>query len=405
MRVLLIDDEPMYFKIMSRELEKAGYELEYARTGTEGLAAIASKNPEIIIVDLQLPDIMGFEIIERTRSTNDFVHVPIIVITGKHELEDKLKAFSIGADDYLIKPFEMEELIARLGNLARRGHAINYVRKLEADQEKTSNLITVHSLRGGVGCSTLAVNLGLAFRQIWGKRTLIIDPVITAGQIAMMLNTTPRVTMENYAEMPVADIDSSVADDLAVQHKSGIHYATASRLPIAGDTYSNEFWNRLLGKFIEQNEFIVADTTHDFSDTSIQLLNASSYILLVMAPELSSLRAAANAINIYDKLGFPEEKIQIVLNMVTNHSGIKHAQLEKALGRTIPHIIPYDPEEVVRAINFGEPFLLSNPDLSISMKIEEMAYQLSDEVYKKLPPAVPSIAWKRVTKRLAAKKK
>lgn len=405
MRVLLIDDEPMFFKMMSRELEKAGYELEYSRTGTEGLAAIASKNPEIIIVDLQLPDIMGFEIIERTRSTNDFVHVPIIVITGKHELEDKLKAFSIGADDYLIKPFEMEELIARLGNLARRGHAINYVRKLEADQERTSNLIAIHSLRGGVGCSTLAVNLGLAFRQIWGKRTLIIDPVITAGQIAMMLNTSPRVTMENYAEMPVADIDSSVADDLAVQHKSGIHYVTASKLPIAGDTYSNEFWNRLLGKFIEQNEFIVADTAHDFSDTSIQLLNASSYILLVMAPELSSLRAAANAINIYDKLGFPEEKIQIVLNMVTNHSGIKHTQLEKALGRTIPYIIPNDPEEVVRAINFGEPFLLSNPDLSISMKIEEMAYQLSDEVYKKLPPAVPSVAWKRVTTRLAAKKK
>ena len=156
---------------------------------------------------------------------------------------------------------------------------------------------------------------------------------------------------------------------------------------------------------MDQNEFIVADTPHDFSDTSIQILNASSHILLVMAPELSSLRAAANAINIYDKLGFADEKIKIVLSMVTNHSGIKHGQLEKALGRPIPYTVPYAPEEVVRAINFGEPFILSNPDLPISMKIEEMAYQLSDEVYKKLPPAVPSVAWKRVTTQLAAKKK
>lgn len=404
MRILLIDDEPVYFKMMVKELEKAGYDLDYARTGNEGLAAVPSKNPDVVIVDLNLPDINGFEIIERLRATVDFSHIPIIVITGKNELGDKVKAFALGADDYLVKPFDLEELIARLGNLARRGSAMKFVRKMESDKERKSTIVSVHSLRGGVGCSTLAVNLALAFQQIWTKRTLVIDSVITAGQVAMMLNTSPRVTLENYADLPAASMDDSVAEDLSILHKTGVYYVAASKLPIAADTFSNEFWGKLLEKLIQQNEYIVVDTPHDFSDNAIQLLTASTHILLVMAPELSSLRAAANALNIYDRLGFPEAKIKIVLNSTSSQGGIKQAQLEKALGFPVSYTLPYDPQEVIRAINFGEPFILNNPELPISMRIEDMAYALSDESYKKLPPAIPSATWKRVTNRLPAKK-
>lgn len=403
MRILLIDDEPMYFKMMMKELDKAGYQLDYARTGNEGLAAVSSKNPDIVIVDLKLPDISGFEIIKRLRASADFNFIPILVITGKTELGDKVKAFALGADDYLVKPFYLEELIARLGTLARRGSAMKIVHQMEAGKDRKPTIVSVHGLRGGVGCSTLAVNLALALYQLWSKRTLIIDPVITAGQVAMMLNTSPRVTLENYADFPIASIDDSVADNLAILHKSGLYYVAASKLPVAADVYSNEFWSKLLEKFIHQNEFIVVDTPHDFSDNAIQLLNASTHILLVMTPELSSLRAASNALIIYDRLGFSKTKIKIVLNSITNHSGIKQTQLEKALGFPVSYTLPYDPEEVIRAINFGEPFILSNPELPISARIEDMAYALSDEGYKNLPPALPSATWKRVVNRLPAK--
>ena len=405
MRVLLIDDEPMYFKMMVKGLEQAGYELEYARTGKEGLEAVPVKSPDMIIVDLKLPDISGFDIIERIRKTSDFSLTPIIVITGKSELGDKVKAFSLGADDYLVKPFDLEELIARLGTLARRGTAMKYVHEMKADMEKKSSLYAVHSLRGGVGSSTLAVNLGLAFNRIWNKHTLILDPVTTGGQVAMMLNTSPRVTLENYADVQPESLDDTVAEDLSILHKTGVHYAVTSKLPIAADTFSNEFWETLLERFMRQHEFVVVDAPHDFSDSAIQILNASTEILLVMGPELSSLRATANALDIYGKLGIPSEKVKIVLNMITNQSGIKQAQFEKALGYPIDYLIPYNAEEVVRAINFGEPFILSNPDLPISMLIEDIAYELSDESYKSIPPAVPSETWKRVSQRNSSKKK
>jgi Flp pilus assembly CpaE family ATPase len=133
-------------------------------------------------------------------------------------------------------------------------------------------------------------------------------------------------------------------------------------------------------------------------------LNKANHILLVVTPEMASLRAAVGALNIYERLGFPDEKIHMVLNHNVNATGIRQPQLEKALGRRIDTVIPYEPNEVIRAINFGEPFFLKDPDLSISVAIENLAFNLSHEIHKNIPPAVPTNTWKRVTARMAQHK-
>ena len=168
MRVLLIDDEPFYYKLIRKTLKEAQYNLEYARSGTEGLAKISAFAPEMLIIDLKLPEMDGFQILERFRRDPKFGHVPVIVITAKDELNEKLKAFEMGADDYLVKPFQPEELVARMGILARRGKAAQYVHDLKKDTRKSNaTVIAVHSLRGGLGCSSIVVNLGLAFHKLW----------------------------------------------------------------------------------------------------------------------------------------------------------------------------------------------------------------------------------------------
>src|SRR5512146_570394 len=183
MRVLLVDDELYYFKLLEKPLKDAGHTLEYAKNGKEALAEISANGAEIIIMDLRLPDASGFEVLERLRRDQRFSHVPLIVITVDNDLNIKLKAFELGADDYLVKPFQPEELVARMGILARRGKAMQIVREMETSKNKsTASVITVHSLRGGVGCSSIVINLGLAFHKLWGQPTLLIDGVLTAGQ-------------------------------------------------------------------------------------------------------------------------------------------------------------------------------------------------------------------------------
>ena len=165
MRVLLIDDEQFYFKLIRKTLKDADYDLEYAKSGSEGLSKIPSYEPEMLIVDLKLPEMDGFQILERLRRDPKYSLIPVIVITAQDELSEKLKAFELGADDYLVKPFQPEELVARMGILGRRGKAMQMARQMTSTSKSTTSVITVHSLRGGVGCSSIVVNLGLAFQK------------------------------------------------------------------------------------------------------------------------------------------------------------------------------------------------------------------------------------------------
>lgn len=401
MRVLLIDDEQFYFKLIRNTLKEADYDLEYAKSGSEGLAKIPSYNPEMLIVDLKLPEMDGFQILERLRRDPKYAHTPVIVITSKDELSEKLKAFDLGADDYLVKPFQPEELVARMGILARR--AMKTVRDTGTVNKHTATMITVHSLRGGVGCSSIVVNLGLALHKLWGQQTLLIDGVLTAGQVALMLDGKPTATWETLVAIDPDNFDDVVATEMMVSDKSGIRYIASPRYPIAADTFSNDSLHRFMERVKAQIDFVVVDTSHDFSDMTIQMLSMSSTILLVMAPEMASLRTTLSAMEIYDRLGIPLDKVKIVLNNNSSNPAIKQAQLEKVLKRPIDFVLPYEAGEVNRALNFGQPFILNNPDLPICLNLEKMAYHMSDDAHKAIPPAVPSQTWKRVTSQLANK--
>jgi pilus assembly protein CpaE len=403
MRVLLIDDEQFYFKLIRKTLKEADYELEYAKSGNEGLAKIPSYEPEMLIVDLKLPETDGFQILERLRRDPKYGHTPVIVITSKDELSEKLKAFELGADDYLVKPFQPEELVARMGILARRGKAMKIVRDMETVNKPTATMITVHSLRGGVGCSSIVVNLGLAFHKLWGQQTLLIDGVLTAGQVALMLDGKPGATWENLVGVDPDTFDDAVVSEMMVPDKTGIRYIASPRYPIAADTFTNDALHRFMERIKAQNEFVIVDTSHDFSDMAIQMLSMSNTILLVMAPEMASLRTTLSAMEIYDRLGIPLDKVKIALNNNSSSPAIKQVQLEKVLKRTIDFVLPYEAGEVNRALNFGQPFILNNPDLQICQNLEKMAYHMSDDAHKAIPPAVPSQTWKRVTSQLANK--
>ena len=402
MRVLLIDDEQFYFKLLKKTLPEAEYNLEYAKSASEGLSKIPSFEPEMLIVDLKLPEMDGFEILERLRRDPKFSYIPVIVITSRDELSEKLRAFELGADDYVVKPFQPEELLARMGILARRGRAMRMAQK-ETPSAKSATMITVHSLRGGLGCSSIVVNLGLAFHKLWGQQTLLIDGVLTAGQVALMLDAKPTATWENLVGVETENIDDIVVGEMMGPHKSGIRYIASPRYPIAADTFTHDTLKVFLERLKSQNDFIIADTSHDFSDMTIHMLNMSNTILLVMAPELASLRTTMSALEIYDRLGIPLEKVKVVLNNNSSNPAIKQVQLEKVLKHPIDFVLPFEAGEVNRALNFGQPFILNNPDLPICLVLERMAYAMSDDAHKALPPAVPSATWKRVTSQLSNK--
>ncbi len=116
-RILVVDDEPNIVELARMYLEKEGYRVESASDGATALEQIQTHEPALIVLDLMLPEVDGFEVCRRTRAKSD---VPIIMLTARDEDVDKIVGLELGADDYLTKPFNPRELVARVKAILRR---------------------------------------------------------------------------------------------------------------------------------------------------------------------------------------------------------------------------------------------------------------------------------------------
>ncbi|MGN9768241.1 response regulator [Micromonospora sp. SD12] len=118
-RILVVDDEPQIVRALRINLRVRGYDVQAVATGTAALKAAASDPPDLVVLDLGLPDIDGVEVI---RGLRGWTHVPIIVLSGRAGSQDKVAALDAGADDYVTKPFGIDELLARIRAVTRRLH-------------------------------------------------------------------------------------------------------------------------------------------------------------------------------------------------------------------------------------------------------------------------------------------
>ncbi len=402
-RILLIDDEPIFYKMIDHALKPSGYILEYAKTGMDGLKAVSIFNPDVIIVDVRLPDVDGFEVVKRLRRSPRYSGIPILFLTSQNELNTKLKAFEIGADDYLVKPFQPEELAARIGLLVRKSEVFKSARPADTTQEQAT-IIAIHSLRGGVGCSSMAVNLAVAYQSLWGRPTLLMDTDMHSGQISLMLNASPVHTFDDLTNIEASEIDDDLIRTITTRHSSGVDFIAAPPMPVADDAFSDDLWPALLKRLSLLYDFIIIDTSHNFSNICIYMLNAADHIFMMMAPDMVSIRAAINTLQLYNKLGYPQEKISVILNQTLPTGAIKQPQIEKVLKMLVRYNIAHSPAEFIRAINFGKPIQTASPDAAVVTLFEDIAYEMSRESLKNIPPAAPSPTWKRVSGRFASKK-
>jgi two-component system, OmpR family, response regulator len=117
-RVLVVDDEPNIVDVISMALRFQGFEVESAGTGADAIAAVAAFKPQLIVLDVMLPDMEGFDVARRLGAQR--ARVPIIFLTARDGTDDKVRGLTIGGDDYVTKPFSLEELVARIRSVLRR---------------------------------------------------------------------------------------------------------------------------------------------------------------------------------------------------------------------------------------------------------------------------------------------
>ena len=399
-RVLVIDDDRLIRRVVKKALTDLSYEVIETEDGLEALKRIKSIRPDAVIVDKLMPGIDGFEVTRRLRREPELAHIPILVLTGESDLQEKLAAFEAGADDYVVKPFAAAELAARLTVLLRRAKALEAAQAQTLQKSEQARVIAVHSLRGGIGTSSLATNLAVGLNALWQTPTLLIDMVPNAGQQALMLNMSLKRTWADVGTIPPEELDLNTLSAITRQHDSGLHLIASPKMPSDAEEVTAEHCQVAFKHLKSRYEYIVTDMPHDFNAITLEGLEAADVILLVVSPEIASIRAASIALETYKQLNYPEEKIKIVLNWTFERDGLAHEAIESALHAPIQLVIPYGGRRFTNAINRGCPLIHDQPEDPISALLEDFCFRLSKDTHQSIAPASPSAAWHRLNERL-----
>jgi len=394
--ILVVDDNEMTLKLVSATLKGDEYEVHTARSGAEALQKVGSVRPALAILDVMMPDMDGYELCRRLRQLPVTAHIPILMLTAFSEIDERMKAFDSGADDFIAKPFQPQELLARVKVHLRRTQTVS----AEPAPEIQPKHIAVFSLRGGVGVSTLAVNLAVGLAQLWKLPCLLTDMAFLNGQDAVMLDLPLRHTWADLAKSLPENIDGEVLQQIMLHHQSGLDVLAAPKKAEEAEFVTAEQVTRAFDLAEPQYHYIINDLPHDFSVTTLLALDRADVILLLLAPDLASVRCAASALDVFQTLGYPAEKIHLVLNWIFGGKGVARKEIETALRQPVKVVIPNVPEALVTALTMGKPLALEAETSPAGALFEDLAYFWSKEEHRASPPAAPSPALLRAQERV-----
>jgi pilus assembly protein CpaE len=364
--------------------------------GQQAVEFAKKERPDVILMDINMPDMDGITATEII--SNTVPESPIIMMSVQGEQDYLRRSMLAGAREFLVKPFSADELI----NSIRHVHELEKVRRqryapvpqpgapvaapLAPGQTQTGKLISFFSPKGGVGRTTIATNLAVALHQTTGQPVVLVDGSLPFGDIAVILNMSPKAKTIADLIGSFETADADVVDSILTQHSTGIKVLLAPPTPESTELITGAHIKHVLELLKQRYAYVVVDTWPSFQEQVITMLDVSDVILTLMTLEITSLKNVRVFMEIVEKLGYDENKVQLVANRNDSSGGIKASDVEASLGRKIPHTIVSDGRTLVLAVNRGVPFVISHRDSQVSKDIFTLASKLVGEA----PAAVPA---------------
>ena len=398
-KILVVDDSPMMVKMVRDQLEHKGFQVNTAQDGLACIRTAEEWNPDLILMDVMMPEMDGYEACARLRSMEATAHIPIMMLTAKATVADKAKGFEAGADDYLTKPFDAAELGLRISALFRRTERLT-----RDDAPEQGRVISVFTLRGGAGSSSLAVNLAVGLSRLWNEPVPLVDLSLPVGVCDAMVNLQPRNRLDDLVGHTLADLDGDMIDGYLTVHENGIRLLGGFLEPVNAESLTEKHVAFILEHLRQRYNHVVLDLGHDFSPPTVAALDWSDKTLMPITPDFNSARLAQVSLGVFESLGYDHDP-DIIINWTFGQKGISRKQLEGYLKSPVRFVIPHSEGLWSEAINSGVPLITSDPSSPLVALLEDMAWKMSKPEHKVRKPGSPSEMWDRINQRMEKRKK
>lgn len=380
-KILIVDDDLDTLRLVGMMLERQGYTILAATNGQQALNLARSDKPDLVILDLMMPDIDGVQIARQLRSNPATQNILIIMFTAKSQTEDKVEGFDAGADDYLTKPTQPRELVAHVRAVLKRSHGS--LPALPAQTRERGVLVGLIASKGGVGVSTLAINTGIALHTASKKTVIVADFRPGCGTIGLELGLTNPQGINHLLSTDLAAINPTAIETDLAEHSSGIRLLLSSSHPSDARSIINaDHYSAIAHNLPYLANYALIDLSPALTPINERVLQECQDVVLVFEPVGQTI---VQARYLYDRLlekGLNEN--QVVLALVNRQRAgmqLSLGQAQDKFGRPIMHVFTAAPELAYQAQVSNTPMILRQSDgvtsgqfISLAQKILQQAH-------------------------------
>ncbi len=338
-KILIIDDDLDTLKLVGLMLQRKGYEILAASDGVQGLQTAIAQLPDLILLDVMMPGMDGYQVAKLLRQNAETADIPILMFTAKSQLDDKVMGFEVGADDYLTKPTHPTELLAHVRALLARAPR----RRESAEPTPKARVIGVMGVRGGWGVTTIAANLAQVLALETKKRVAVVEVQPGRGSLALELGLKPTATLEALLQEEAVSITSDKVQSTLVEQK-GLHFLFASpradALPLLWQAQAQV--ERVINRLAAAMDYVVLDLGSLFIPQVLGVYATCQRQVMILEPKALAVqyaRAALPALTAADL--DPAQVAYVVNNRERSELKISWMDVQKQLGqRVVASIMP-----------------------------------------------------------------
>src|SRR5574344_553834 len=339
----------------------------------KGYNAVLELRPSIVIIDISVKTELALDIVSKISANHKTCK--IIVTSDNYSADLVVKAMRAGAREFLPKPIIKDDLFSSLYKIKDTLSGIY-------SENNKCKVITTFSNKGGIGKTAIAANLALELANITKEKVALIDLNLQLGDITTFFDINPSFDI-SYVVQNLSRIDETFLLSTLEKYKDRSLYVLAdpSHLEQAEEITADQI--ATLFEALKQTfSYIVVDKSANFDGKTITALDQSDLILLIAIVNLPAIRNCQRCLDLFERLGYENDKTKIVLNRYMENEEIKVEDVEEVLNKKIYWKIPNNYFTIMSAINKGIPVSEVNAESNIAQSYKELAALLSDNIYK-----------------------